>query len=602
MVVAWDHRARCGEGRANEDGEDNMKREQTTRSLDRVRTGIPGFDDIMDGGLPRGGVTVVLGGPGAGKTIFGMQVLAKGAADHHEPGILVGFEESAARICANTAAFAWGGDRLEAEGVHVIDAQLSQSIEQGGEFDLVGLLAVLTAKAAQVGAKRIVFDGLDVLLAHLGQPALVRREVFRLRDWVHDSGLSAIVTAKADAAEARPSTDYDFLQFMADCVVTLHHRVVQGTALRFMRVAKYRGAAHSADELPLTISSSGIELAANTTIGLEYVASTERISSGIERLDAMLSGGYYRGSAVVITGAPGTARTTLAAAFAEAAAARGEHTIYVSFDESPDQIVRNVASIGISLGRHIKAGTLRVHSLRAGAESPETHVARIRSLLRQARPRNLVIDPLSALTLRGAVDDAEGAALQILDFAKTAGISVVSTALLGSQPLTDQKPLSVATAADVWMHVSYVDQGGERNRAITIIKARGTGHSNQVRELVLTSTGVTLADVYSVGGEVLMGTLRWEKENDARRTRAAAQSNAMLREQKAELALAETKARAVALAREQAIREAELQQIRADAAIDVGHRAGEADELLHRRRADPATLPPELDPDMDRLS
>jgi circadian clock protein KaiC len=569
-----------------------MRREHTPTLGHRMPTGIPGFDEIMDGGLPRGGVTVVLGGPGAGKTIFGMQVLSSGAREHGEPGILVGFEESADRILANTTGFSWGGERLKAHGVHVLDAQLSQSIEQGGEFDLVGLLAVLAAKAKQAGAKRVVFDGLDVLLAHLGEAALVRREVFRLRDWVHRSGLSAIVTAKADAAEARPSADYDFLQFMADCVVTLHHRVIQGTALRFVRVAKYRGAAHSANELPLTITGTGIEIAANTTIGVDYVASTERISSGIERLDAMLSGGYYRGSSVVITGAPGTARTSLAAAFAEAAAARGEHTIYVSFDESPDQIVRNVASIGIDLARYIQSGVLRVHSLRAGAESPETHVARIRSLLREARPRNLVIDPLSALTQRGYVEDSEGAALQILDLAKTAGISVVSTSLLGnSLPLTDQTPLNIATVADIWMHLSYVNQGGERNRAITIIKARGTGHSNQVRELVLTSAGVTLADVYSVGGEVLMGTLRWEKENDARRTRAAAQNSAMLREQKAELALAETKARVVTLAREQAIQEAELQQIRADAATDVGHRAGEADELLHRRRADPAINP-----------
>ena len=564
-----------------------------------MRTGIAGFDEIMEGGLPRGGVTVILGGPGAGKTILGMQVLACGAREDHEPGILVGFEESAERVVANTAGFVWGGAELKGHGVHVLDAQLSQSIEQGGEFDLIGLLAVLTAMAKQVGARRIVFDGLDVLLDYLGDPALVRREVFRLRDWVHQSGLSAIVTAKADTTDTRPTPEYDFLQFMADCVVTLHHRLVHGTALRFVRIAKYRGAAHSANELPLTITHSGIEIAANTTIGLAYVASTERISSGIERLDAMLSGGYYRGSSVVITGAPGTARTSLAAAFAESAAARGERTVYVSFDESPEQIVRNAASIGILLGPHIEAGTLRIHSLRAGAESPETHVSRIRALLRASQPRNLVIDPLSALTQRGYVEDTEGAALQILDLAKTAGISVVSTSLLGnSLPLTDQTPLNIATVADIWMHLSYVNQGGERNRAITIIKARGTGHSNQVRELVLSTAGVTLADVYSVGGEVLMGTLRWEKENDARRTRAAAQNSANLREQKAELALAETRARAVTLAREQAIQEAELAQLRADAATDVGHRAGEADELLHRRRADPALLPePYADPD-----
>ncbi len=501
-----------------------MKREHAAVTQARMPTGIAGLDEIMDGGLPRGGVTVVLGGAGAGKTIFGMQVLATGARDHHEPGILVAFEESAARILANTAGLAWGESALAQRGVHVLDAQLSQAVERGGEFDLVGLLAILTAKAKQLGARRVVFDGLDVLLGLLGDASLIRREVFCLRDWVHESGLSAIVTAKADAAEARPAADYDFLQFMADCVVTLHHRVDRGTALRFVRVAKYRGAAHSANEFPLTITRAGIEIAANTAIELGYVASTERVSSGVDRLDSMLSGGYYRGSSVLLTGASGTARTSLAAAFAESAARRGERTVYVSFDESPDQIVRNVASIGIQLAPLIAAGTLRVHSLRAGTESPEAHVARIRALMREAQPRNLVIDPLSALAERGYVADTDGAALQVLDLAKRAGITVVSTALLGnSQPLTEQTPLSISTIADTWMHVSYVNQGGERNRAITIIKARGTGHSNQVRELVLTSGGVTLADVYSVGGEVLMGTLRWEKENDARRARRGAE-------------------------------------------------------------------------------
>jgi circadian clock protein KaiC len=222
-------------------------------------TGIAGFDDITDGGLPRQGVTVVLGGVGAGKTIFGMQVLAKGAGDYAEPGILVAFEESAERVVANTSGFAWAGDALEGTGVHVIDAQLSQSVEQCGEFDLIGLLAIVSAKAKQVGARRVVFDGIDVLLSCLGSTASVRREAFRLRDWVNQSGMSAVVTAKADASGAGAATDFDFLQFMADCVVTLHHRVVQGIALRFLRVAKYRGAAHSANEFPLVITPAGLE-------------------------------------------------------------------------------------------------------------------------------------------------------------------------------------------------------------------------------------------------------------------------------------------------------------------------------------------------------
>jgi circadian clock protein KaiC len=562
-------------------------------SFDRMPTGIVGFDAVAGGGLPRGRVTAVIGGVGTGKTTFGVQVLASGARDSNEPGILVAFEERGERVLANTAGFAWGGRALGENAIHVIDAQLPQSVAIGGEFDLVGFLAVVGAKAEQVGARRIVFDGLDVLLSHLADGALVRREVFRLSAWVEQSGLTAILTAKSDATGVRGAGDFDFLEFLADCVVTLHHRVVEGTALRSIRIVKYRGASHSANQLPLTITTAGLEVASNTTSERVHAATNERVPTGIARLDAMLDGGYHRGSSVLITGAPGTAKTILGAAFAEAAAARGERTILVSFDESPDQVVRNVASIGIRLGPHIESGALRVHSLRARSESPEAHVARIRALMRELSPQNLVIDPLSAMTQRGCEGEAEAAALQILDLAKTAGMTLVSTSLLGNAlPLIEHSPHKISTIADTWMHVSYENRGGERNRALTVIKSRGTSHSNQVRELVLTSQGVTFADVYAVGGEVLMGTLRWQKENEARRALTVAQNDASLRQRKAEDALAATKAQLDALVRAQAIQEEELVQLRAESATERGHRAGEDDELLQRRRADPTTSTP----------
>jgi circadian clock protein KaiC len=557
-----------------------------------MASGVDGFDAIADGGLPRRGITVVLGGAGAGKTIFGIQVLARGAQKHGERGILVAFEESAEKIRDETSTFGWNDGAPTVGGVEIIDARLSQSVEQGGEFDLVGFLAVIGAKAKANDAKRIVFDGFDVLLDYLRDPVLIRREVFRLREWVHASGLSAIVTAKGDAAEARATGDYDFLQFMADCVVTLHHRVSHGTAFRFLRVAKYRGATHSANEFPFTITTNGIEVAASTVSDVTYAATTERLSTGVERLDSMLSGGYYRGSSVLITGAPGTAKTSLSAAFAHAAALRGERTLYVSFDESPDQIVRNVASIGIDLRPHVSSGCLVLHSLRGRADNPEAHVARMRALLRAVAPKNFVIDPLSALEQRGCEADAEAAALHVLDFAKSAGITIVNTSLLGnSLPLNEQTPLNISTIADTWIHVSYVNQGGERNRALTIVKSRGTGHSNQVRELVLSKAGITLAEVYTAGGQVLMGTLRWEKENEERRARNAAETSAKLREQKAALALAETNAHLETLARARAIQEAELAQLRSECEADAEHRAVEIEEMRHRRRADLPSAP-----------
>jgi circadian clock protein KaiC len=560
---------------------------EPTRGTPRMPTGIAGLDDIADGGLPRGGVTVVLGGVGTGKTTFGMQVLAKGAGEHHEPGILVTFEESAVRVMANTTGFGWGGEALKDMGVHAIDAQLSQSVEQSGDFDLVGLLAIVAAKAKQVGARRIVFDGIDVLLSCLGNAASVRREAFRLRDWVNQSGLSAIVTAKADASGQNALTDFDFLQFMADCVVMLHHRVVQGVALRFVRIAKYRGAAHSTNEFPFVITEAGLEVSCNTSVGLSYPVSMERVSSGVERLDAMLCGGYHRGSSILITGAPGTAKTSLSAAFALAAARRGERTLYVSFDEAPEQIVRNVASIGLQLGPHIEEGTLVVKALRGRAASPEAHVARIRALLGELQPQHLVVDPLSALFQHGFDQVSEGAALQILDVAKSRGVTMIFTSLLGTAAaLNEQTPINVSTIADTWMHVSNVSQGGERNRTLTIVKSRGTGHSNQVRELVLTRDGITLADVYAVGGEVLLGTLRWEKEAADQRAREATKSDALVRKQRAELALAKTKFELAALAQRSAIQEEELAQLAKRTTAEADTRVDEDQERLQRRRSD----------------
>jgi circadian clock protein KaiC len=537
------------------------KRKTNTEVSDKISSGIAGFDETTHGGLPRGRVTVVLGAAGCGKTIFALQGLVAGAKSG-SAGLFVAFEENPTQLLRDAKHFDWNLAALNEKGVHFIDAQLPLTIVQGGDFDLLGLLAVVGVKAKQLKADRVVFDGLDMLLGHLSDPALVRREILRLREWVYATGVTGILTAKAGARDGQPLGDYAFLQFIADCVVTLQHNVLAGAAVRTIRVAKYRGDGHSANELPFTIASAGIELAAGTSADLNHSVSMERITSGVERLDTMLGGGYYRGSAVLVSGAPGTSKTSLAAAFAEAACRRKEKTVYVSFDEAPAQIIRNVASIGIDLVPHLKSGILTMCSLRARADNPESHVARIRAILDREHATNLIIDPLSALaqTFEEAISDR--AAVQMLDFAKTRGITTVSTSLLASSaPLSEETPLGISTFADTWMHVSYVVHAGERNRALTIVKSRGTSHSNQVRELVLSKNGVTLADPYIAGGEVLMGTLRWEHENEDRRAKHGAVTESHLRQKQAELALAETRARIEAARAEHALCEADLARI-----------------------------------------
>lgn len=565
------------------------KREHHADVAKKVSSGIAGFDDVTHGGLPRGRVTVVLGGAGCGKTIFALQGLAAGARAG-EAGLFVSFEEKPAQVLKDAAHFDWKLSELVGHGVELLDAQLSQAIVQGGDFDLLGLLAIVGACAKQSKCTRVVFDGLDVLLGHLGSASAIRREILRIREWVYETGVTGIITAKADTPDGQPSPDYAFLQFIADCVVSLQHRVSARTAIRMIRVAKYRGDAHSANELPFTINRSGIELAAGTEPELHHGVSTERISSGVARLDTMLHGGYYRGSAVLISGAPGTSKTGLAASFAYAACKRGEKTLYVSFDEAPEQIVRNVASIGLDLARYVKSGTLTMCSLRARADNPESHVARIRALLERTKAQNLVVDPLSALaqTYEQAIGDR--AAVQVLDVAKDHGVTTVSTSLLaGTSPSSEETPLGVSTIADTWIHVSYVVHAGERNRALTIVKARGTSHSNQVRELVISSAGVTLADPYISGGEVLLGTLRWERENEDRRSHTLGLADSRLQEKQAELALSEARLRIEAARAEQALREADLARIlAARIAADEISRV-ETVERSHRRGADPLT-------------
>jgi circadian clock protein KaiC len=555
-------------------------------AVERAPTGIGGFDEVTGGGLPAGRVTVVVGGPGSGKTLFALQTLVSGAAQYEEPGLFVAFEESPEDVVANASGFGW--DLGPDSGVEFLDAQLSQSVIQGGEFDLVGLLAILGLRVEQLGAKRVVFDGIDVLLALLGDPELVRRECFRIRSWLRESGLTGILTAKGDAASAALSPEYDFLQFMADCVITLHQRISEGTALRAIRVAKYRGSAHSGNEIPFVFAEQGIELAAEGGVDLHHPAPTERISTGIARLDHMLQGGYLRASSILVSGAPGTAKTSIAASFVDAAAARGERALYVSFDEAPEQIVRNVASIGIGLRQWLDAGLLTMVSMRTLAANPEFLVARMRALLADTNASVMVIDPLSALSRAGGQAAAERAALAVLDYAKSLSVTVLSTSLLGNQsPLVEETPIAVSTIADTWMHVTYLNQGGERNRALTVIKSRGTSHSSQVRELLLTADGVTLADVYTVGGEVLMGTLRWEKENEARKLSAMAARDADLRERTAELALRETRARIEALLQEQLVREAELDRVRSQRVDDERQHVRQSESVQVMRRADP---------------
>ena len=517
------------------------------RPLAKAPSGIAGLDEITGGGLPRARTTLLVGGSGSGKTILALQFLVHGAQECDEPGIFVAFEETPARIIANAETFGWNLPELQQKNLAFMDAQPAPDLVQSGTFDLSGMLAALGAKAEELGARRIVFDALDIVLALLPDPAAQRREIYRLHAWLLAHELTGIVTLKADS-ELGDSTSqpFGFIQFMVDCAIVLNHTVVLGVSQRNLRVQKYRGSSFDENESPFLIGRGGFEVAVSRTLGRGQAEVTnERVGSGVERLDTMLGGGYYRGASVLITGFPGTAKTTLSGAFAEAACRRGERTMFVSFDSDSNEVIRNLGSVGIQLEPFVEDGTLNMVSARTITGSAETYLVRIKTLAKEHRARCVVVDPISTLSKSGNELTAHSVAERLIDWSKAEGITLVCTSLLDEMSSQSEagSPLQISTLADTWIHLNYVVQAGERNRGMSIIKSRGTAHSNQVRELILSDAGITVTDTYTAGGEVLMGTMRWEKESAERHATEVAAVAAKLQTVKLEAEEAELEAR-----------------------------------------------------------
>jgi circadian clock protein KaiC len=479
------------------------KKSVSPRLLAKAATGILGFDEISRGGLPRNRTSLVMGGPGTGKTVFALQTLVNAAQERKQPGIFVAFEEGPDEIRANAATFGWGLPALAQSAVFFLDARLSPTVVQSGDFELSGMLAILEAKKRDLGAAWIVFDGIDVLLALLQNPSAEMREIYRLRDWLARNELTAIITAKVDGNNSRP-TSYGFMQFMVDCVIRFDRRLEQEISLRRLEITKYRGSDFAPGEFPLSFGPHG--------------------------------------------GAPGTSKTTLAGKFAESACRRGEQTLFVSFDEGGERIQRNLTSVGIHLQAYVKSGLLRMYSGRTDVNNPEEHLIRITALIHEHRPRCMVIDPLSAIARTGALNSARAIGNRLIYKMRDHQVTALITSLVGGDdPQAEATELQISTIADTWIHLSYQVRSGERNRALSIVKSRGTQHSNQVRELVLSAAGPALAAAYSSGGEVLMGTLRWEKEAEDRTQKRRQQAEFAYKRRELQFAEADIAARITAL-------------------------------------------------------
>jgi len=538
----------------------NQRLKSEPQNIEKGFTGITGFDEITAGGLPCGRTTLLVGGTGSGKTVFALQTLVNGAQMYAEPGIFVCFEESTEQLIANAASFGWDLPAFERQDLIYLDTRMTVDAIMTGNFDINGLLASLSAKAKEMNARRVVFDSIGLLLSLMENPIAERQEFYRIHEWVAQNKMMGIITARLLGEQFQEIERYDFLQFMSDCIIQLNHRIQDNISLREIRVVKYRGSGFSGNIFPMVFSERGIEIARWSDSMANYPALDERVSSGIQRLDHMLGGGYYRGSSILITGAPGTAKTTLGGKFLEAACMHGESALMVSFDESPGAIVRNLSSVGSQLTQYMNSGLLAIHSVRSDAYSAEEHLVQIRHLIEAHQPRNLVIDPISAMLKAGGEIPALAFARHLLHLTKSRGITVLITSLLDtSNPLVEATPIEISTIADTWIHLAYVVQAGERNRSLTIVKSRGSAHSNQVRELLISDQGVTLEDVYSAEGEVLMGTLRWEKENTVLQEQKRARADLEIKKKEIERLEAETHVRIEALNRALESHRAELE-------------------------------------------
>ena len=479
-------------------------------TLAKAATGIAGLDEITGGGLPRGRPTLVCGGAGSGKTMLAMEFLVRGATQFGEPGVFVMFEENAAELADNGRSLGFDLDGLVAQKKMVLDyVHIERSeIEETGDYDLEGLFIRLGHAIDSIGAKRVVLDTLEALFAGLPNHAVLRAELRRLFRWLKDRGMTAVITGeKGDASLTR----YGLEEYVADCVITLDHRVADQISTRRLRVLKYRGTTHGTNEYPFLIGARGFSVLPITSLTLDHRASSERIPTGIAALDEMLGGGVYRGSSVLISGSPGTGKSSIGAKFVEAACRRGERSVIFAYEESPEQMMRNMRSIGIDFAPWVKQALLQIHSSRPTMNGLEQHLMMMHDTVMAFRPGVVLVDPISNLTIDNREAEVKPTLMRLIDFLKKLQITSVFTSLSPSGSGTsagEDTQIGVSSLMDTWLLLRNVEFNGERNRALYVPKSRGMAHSNQVRELVLSNAGIDLVDVFLGGDRVLTGTAR----------------------------------------------------------------------------------------------
>jgi circadian clock protein KaiC len=493
------------------------------RALEKVLTGIEGFDEITNGGLPKGRPTLVCGGAGSGKTLLGIEFLVRGATQFNEPGVFMSFEETAEELTKNVTSLGFDLNRLIASKRLIVDyVHIERSeIEETGEYDLEGLFIRLGNAIDSIGAKRVVLDTIESLFAGLPNPSILRAELRRLFRWLKKKGMTAIITGERGE---NALTRHGLEEYVSDCVILLDHRVSNQISTRRLRVVKYRGSTHGTNEFPFLIDERGIAVMPITSLALRHMVTSQRISTGIPRLDSMLGGrGYFRGSTILVSGTAGTGKTSIAAHFVDAACRRGERSVFFAFEESPSQIIRNMRSIGVDLQQWMEKGLLRFHAERPTVYGLEAHLASMDKFIDVFKPKVVIVDPVTNLSSVASETDVKAMLTRLLDQLKLNHITTLFTTLTAAGNFLEQTEVGMSSLSDTWLLLRDIEMGGERNRGLYILKSRGMAHSNQIREFLLTNKGVDLIDVYVGPSGVLTGSARMSQETQERDVESAHQ-------------------------------------------------------------------------------
>jgi len=558
---------------------------KSLEGLPKCQTGIRGLDEITDGGIPKGRPTLVCGSAGCGKTLLAMEFLVRGAAQYNEPGVFMSFEESSEELTQNVASLGFDLNDLAARKKMYIDqVRIERSeIEETGEYDLEGLFIRLNHAIDSIGANRVVLDTIESLFGGLANEGILRAELRRLFRWLKEKGVTAIITGERGQ---NMLTRHGLEEYVSDCVILLDNRVEGQISTRRLRIVKYRGSAHGTNEYPFLIDEKGISVMPITSIGLQHDVSTERISSGIPRLDAMMDGeGYYRGSSILVSGTAGTGKTSIAAHFANAACSRGERCLYFAFEEAPSQITRNMRSIGIDLDPWIEQGLLNIYAVRPTIYGLEMHLVKMYKMVREFKPKVVIIDPVTNLIAIGSDTEVKSMLSRLIDFLKANQITAFFTNLSHGVSL-EQTEFGISSLMDTWLLLRDIEIGGERNRGMYILKSRGMAHSNQIREFLLTDKGIDLVDVYTGPGGVLTGSARAAQEAQERAAELMRTEEIERRKRELDSKSKTLEAQITALRSELEAAQEEVNKLTQQEEIQEKAQAGVGAEMRRLRKAD----------------